>query len=237
MLVGEISEIIRYPVKSFAGENLEACIVDTYGLHGDRICAFYDETKEGWNRYITARDIPNMIGYSAKLVDNEVSVTSPNGEVFSWNEVLLNEIQRYSSRKLSMADYKAPNPEDPDLMAVDVASILLITDSSLRRLESIWGKKLDKRRFRANIIVSLNENTIDETSWIGKKLSFGDSELMVESNCERCLIITLNPDTFERDATLLKTVNEQMDLCFGLYASVIKPGQFRVGQKVYLHNN
>ncbi|MFC5407669.1 MOSC domain-containing protein [Cohnella soli] len=133
-----------------------------------------------------------------------------------------------------MADYKAPNPEDPNLMSVDLASILIITDSSLRRLESIWGKKLDKRRFRANIIVSLDENTFDETAWIGKQLSFGDAELKVESYCERCSIITLDPDTFERDATLLKKVNEQMNLCFGLYASVIKPGQIRIGQKVYL---
>ncbi|MDU0200881.1 MOSC domain-containing protein [Paenibacillus sp. MAH-36] len=234
MLVGEISEITRYPVKSFAGETLDACRVDTYGLFGDRFCAFYDETKEGWNRFITARDIPKMRGYTARLLNNEISVTSPNGEIFSWNEELLKEIQRYTNRKVSKADYKAPNPEDPKLMSVDLASILIITDSSLRRLESIWGKKLDKRRFRANIILSLNENNFDETDWIGKQLSFGDVKLKVESSCERCSIITLDPDTLERDVTLLKKVNEQMNLCFGLYASVIKPGQICTGQKVYL---
>ncbi|WP_426448358.1 MOSC N-terminal beta barrel domain-containing protein [Paenibacillus sp. S-38] len=47
LLVGEISEITRYPVKSFSGENLKTCKVDTYGMYGDRFCAFYDKTKEG----------------------------------------------------------------------------------------------------------------------------------------------------------------------------------------------
>lgn len=60
-LIGEISEINRYPVKSFAGEGLETCKMDTYGLYGDRFCAFYDETMEGWQSFFTARDIPNML--------------------------------------------------------------------------------------------------------------------------------------------------------------------------------
>jgi uncharacterized protein len=233
-LVGQISEINRYPVKSFAGESLETCTINTYGLYGDRFCAFYDETKEGWDSFITARDIPNMLAYKAKLVDKGLSVTSPNGQTFSWNEELLDDIQRYSKRKISMTSYKAPNPEDPDLMSVDLASLLIITDSSLRKLEAIWGKNLDKRRFRANLIVSINENTFNENDWIGKQLSVGDTELQVESYCERCSIITINPNTLERDISLLKKVNEQMNLIFGVYASVKKPGQIQVGQKVYL---
>jgi uncharacterized protein YcbX len=232
--VGQISEINRYPVKSFAGESLETCRINTYGLYGDRFCAFYDETKEGWDSFITARDIPNMLAYKAKLVDKGVSVTSPDGQTFSWNEELLDEIQRYSKIKISLTSYKAPNPENPDLMSVDLASVLIITDSSLRKLEAIWGKNLDKRRFRANLIVSIDDHTCNESDWIGRRLSVGDTELQVESYCERCSIITINPDTLERDTSLLKEVNEQMNLCFGVYATVKKPGQIQVGQKVYL---
>ncbi|WP_256257851.1 MULTISPECIES: MOSC N-terminal beta barrel domain-containing protein [unclassified Paenibacillus] len=40
LLAGEIRDITRYPVKSFAGESLENCQVATYGLYGDRFCAF-----------------------------------------------------------------------------------------------------------------------------------------------------------------------------------------------------
>lgn len=233
-VVGQISEINRYPVKSFAGESLETCTINTYGLYGDRFCAFVDETKDGWDSFITARDIPSMLTYKAKLVDKGVSVTSPNGLTFSWNEELLDEIQRYSKRKISMTNYKAPNPENPDLMSVDLASVLIITDSSLRKLEAIWGKNLDKQRFRANLIVSIDENTFNENDWIGKQISVGDAELQIDSYCERCSIITIDPDTLVRDTSLLKKVNEQMNLCFGVYASVKNPGQIHVGQKVYL---
>ncbi|KRE44304.1 MOSC domain-containing protein [Paenibacillus sp. Soil724D2] len=234
LLVGQISEINRYPVKSFAGESLETCTINTYGLYGDRFCAFIDETKDGWDSFITARDIPNMLTYKAKLVDKGVSVTSPNGITFSWNEELLDEIQRYSKRKISMTNYKAPNPENPDLMSVDLASVLIITDSSLRKLEAIWGKNIDKQRFRANLIVSIDENTFNENDWIGKQISVGDAVLQIESYCQRCSIITIDPDTLIRDTSLLKKVNEQMNLCFGVYASVKNPGQIHVGQKVYL---
>ncbi|WP_404822335.1 MOSC N-terminal beta barrel domain-containing protein [Paenibacillus lycopersici] len=67
--VGHISEIYRFPVKSFAGERLESCIIEHYGMRGDRVCSFYDETKTDWFKYITARNIPNMLNYQARFVD------------------------------------------------------------------------------------------------------------------------------------------------------------------------
>jgi uncharacterized protein YcbX len=234
LIVGEIIEIIRYPVKSFAGESLETCIIDTYGLYGDRFCAFYDESKEGWESFFTARDIPDMLAYKAKLVDAGVSVTSPDGRTFSWNEDLLDEIQRYSKRKMSMMSFKEPHPEDPDLMAVDLASVQIITDATLRKLEAIWGNRLDKRRFRANLVVSLDESTINEGDWIGKRLSVGSAELQVDTFCERCSMITIDPDTLERDTSLLMKVNSDMNLNFGVYASVKRTGQIHNGDKLYL---
>lgn len=232
--VGEIMEITRYPVKSFAGESVDACRVDTYGLYGDRFCAFYDETKEGWDRYVTARDIPDMLAYTAKLVDDNICVTSPAGRAFGWNEELSEEMQGYARNKITMSTYKAPHPEDPALMAVDQASILIISDVSLRKLESLWGKRLDKRRFRANLTVALDHDTFSELDWIGKRLVVGDAELQIHTRCQRCSMITIDPDTQERDLSLLKRVHEEMDLCFGVYASVKKTGLVQVGQRVYL---
>ncbi len=174
-----------------------------------------------------------MLAYKAILEDDKISVLSPDGRTFGWNEDLLEEIQKYSKRKISMMSYKAPNPENPELMAVDLASVLIITDASIRKLEAIWGNKLDERRFRANLIVTLNEN-LNEVDWIGKRLSVGDTEFQVDNSCERCSIITIDPNTLERDTTLLKKVNEEMNLVFGVYASVKKTGQIHVGDKVYL---
>ncbi|MDB5055432.1 MAG: hypothetical protein JWM44_3482 [Bacilli bacterium] len=236
--IGEISEINRYPVKSFAGERLETSKIETYGLYGDRCHAFIDETEEGWERYFTARHTPNMLGYKAKLIGEgsedkfpTLSVTSPDGRVFNWNEDLLAETQAYSKKKLSMIDYK---PSTLDLLAVDTGSILIITDTTLQKLEAIWGKRLDKRRFRANLLVSVDGNSFNESDWIGKRLSVGSVELQVDIYCERCSMITIDPDTLEYDTSLLKKVKEEMNLNFGVYASVKKTGQINVGEKVYL---
>jgi uncharacterized protein len=232
--VGQIREIYRYPVKSFAGESLEACLIERYGLYGDRFCAFVDEAREGWDSFITARDIPRMLAYRAQLTEEGICVTSPSGHIFRWNEQLLEEMQSFSRKKMFMTSYRAPNPENPDLMSVDAASIHIVTDSSLRRLEALWGRRLDHRRFRANLVVSIDDGTMDESDWIGKELRLGGAVLQIQSFCERCSVITIHPDTLERDASLLKRVYEEMDVSFGLYAGVKQPGPIRVGQKVYL---
>ncbi|WP_255314131.1 MOSC domain-containing protein [Bacillus sp. FJAT-26390] len=232
--VGEINEINRFPVKSFAGERLGTCTVESYGLYGDRFCAFYDETKAGWESFFTARKIPNMLAYRAMLLDDKISVQSPDGRTFGWNDDLLAEIQKYAKTKVSMTSYMAPNPEDADLMSVDAASVLIITDKSLKKLEAIWGKKLDARRFRANLVVALEEDEFNEVDWIGKRLLIGSSEFQVDTSCERCSLITIDPDSLERDASLLKKVNEELGLMFGVYASVKKTGQIHIGDNVYL---
>lgn len=229
--IGYIHEITRYPVKSLAGESLESCHLDRSGLYGDRYCAFHDETRHGWERFVTARTIPNMLGYKARFHQDAIHVTAPDGQTYTWNEELLQEIQRYSNKELTLSSYKAPNPRNPLLMSVDQGSILIITDASIRKLEKMWGKKIDKRRFRANLLLSVDDTHIEQ-DWIGKQLVVGDARLEVVASCQRCSLITIDPDTFERDSSLLQLVYEEWDACFGVYASVIQTGTLRVGQSV-----
>src|SRR5690554_6451310 len=98
-LIGEIIQINRYPVKSLAGERLNHVDVRTNGLLGDRSHAFIDATKEGWNRYITARQIPELLHYRAELDIHEtadeyarVKITGLDGMVYEWDEHLHKEI-------------------------------------------------------------------------------------------------------------------------------------------------
>ncbi|WP_364142945.1 MOSC domain-containing protein [Paenibacillus sp. LPE1-1-1.1] len=238
--IGVISAINRYPVKSFAGESLDACKIDTYGLEGDRCHAFFDETKEGWDSFFTARDIPDMLSYKAKYIGDftgsgipRLKITSPEGRDFGWDDDLLTEMQRNSKKKMLMRSYQTQNP---DLKAVDEGSILIITDTSLRLLEEIWGKQLDERRFRANIVVKAEGSGYSEKDWIGKRLSIGSAQLYVDKYCDRCSMVTLDPDTLERDGSLLRKINEEMNLNFGVYASVEKTGVIHAGDQVRLES-
>ncbi|QUL52743.1 MOSC domain-containing protein [Paenibacillus tritici] len=232
--VGAIRAINRYPVKSLAGEELEACRIESYGVQGDRYCSFYDMTKQDWSQYITARKIPKLMSYKAEYTGEDIRVTAADGRVFGWDTELLEEIQSLTSTEITMSAFKAPHPEakHPELLSVDGASILLVTDKSLKKLEALWGKPVDQRRFRGNFVVEVREDSLGEEEWLGRRLSIGSAELQVDSYCERCVMITTNPDTLERDSSLLKQVHKELNLKFGLYASVIRTGEVRLGDPV-----
>jgi uncharacterized protein YcbX len=100
----------------------------------------------------------------------------------------------------------------------------------------MWGKEVDYRRFRPNLLISLKEKVpfVEET-WLGKSLRIDQEiEIQLKRPCERCMIITVNPDNGERDTSLLKTVALERDNQFGVYASVVKTGDINIGDKVYL---
>jgi len=236
--IGVINELRRYPIKSFSGEKLLDAEIASYGLVGDRKFAFIDESKVGWDRYFTARQIPRLLQYQAQWVEDavddqsSVKVTSPEGIVYSWNEALLADIQQFSTKTLSQL---ISEPDDAGLLAVDTGSILIITYASLRRLEEMWGKSLDHRRFRANIVITLSEDTpFIETTWLGQRLQMGDVELQINMECERCTIVTLEPDLLVKDASILEKLIKERKQSFGVYASIIKPGRTRQGDAVYL---
>lgn len=71
----------------------------------------------------------------------------------------------------------------------------------------MWGQDVDHRRFRPNLIFSLYENIpFVEDTWFGKCIRIGEAELEIVRHCERCMIITIDPNTLTFEKTLLKTV-------------------------------
>ncbi|MCM3628609.1 MOSC domain-containing protein [Paenibacillus glycanilyticus] len=239
--IGYVSGITQYPVKSLAGNELEKAVITPYGLYGDRSHAFVDETKEGWNQYITAREVPMMLGLHVVFQDGEersgteeefppLQITGHEGQTFGWNEELLAYLQPHSRRTMALKRYK---PTD-ELLGVDARCLLIITDRTLARLEQMLGKPLDSRRFRANLLVRLSDDYAgDEYGWIGKQLQIGATRLEVVEPCDRCSLITLDPDTYARDVSILKKVNEEMGLNFGVYAQIAEKGVIGIDDPIY----
>jgi len=238
--IGKIAEIARYPVKSMAGETLSEAQIAAYGVYGDRSHAFVEEGVEGWERYVTARDIPQLLTYRASFEaeDSErddqfppIVITGPDGRTYSWNEHLRRHVQPLSRRPLTLLDCR---PDDKEL-AVDAGGILIITDRTLRMLERLLGHSVDLRRFRANLVLALREDVVgDDAELLGRTLHVGEAELAIEEPCERCMMITIDPDTLERDPRILRQVNEELGLQFGVYASVKRTGKVRTGDNVYV---
>jgi hypothetical protein len=47
-------------------------------------------------------------------------------------------------------------------------------------------------------------------------------------------MVTLDPDYIVKDATLLEKIIKACKQNFGVYTSIVKPGQIRQGEAVYL---
>ena len=72
-----------------------------------------------------------------------------------------------------------------------------------------------------------------EEDLIGKQIKIG-TEVILEINkyCERCMIITVDPETGTRQPKLLKQLVKDQNNHFGLYASVIQTGTIYAGDVI-----
>ncbi|WP_096187614.1 MOSC domain-containing protein [Evansella halocellulosilytica] len=237
MVIGTIKEIVRHPVKSFYGERVQKTKVMDYGLYGDRSHAFLDGLRDG--NYLTITQFPEMARYKATFAGEEsiehfpkINVTTPEGNTLEWgSEKLKEEIEAKSKREVAYTSY---SPSHVPLGAIELDHILLVTDASLNNLSEKWGKEaLNERRFRPNLVIELTDKMpFIEEKWIGKRLKIGSEvEIEINSHCKRCMIITVNPEDGANDSTLLKTVANERNNNFGVYASVIKTGKISVGDK------
>ncbi|CAM3829868.1 MOSC domain-containing protein [Mesobacillus thioparans] len=239
MLIGHIREIVRHPVKSFCGESVEKTRVMEYGLYGDRSHAIQDQTRPG--KYLTITQFQEMVRYKARFIGHEgmdeypkVEIVTPEGKVLEWSKKeFKKEIEERSQRETELVSYL---PSNVPLGAIEEEHIQLVTDASLKGLEQIWGKAVDHRRFRANLFILLiNQTPFVEEQWFGRRIKIGSEVVLeVKRHCERCMIITVDPDSAERDSSLLKTVANERNNHFGVYASVILLVKSMLGMKFIL---
>lgn len=240
MLIGHIKDIVRHPVKSLTGESVQKTRIMEYGLYGDRSHAYMDESKMG--DFLTITNFQEMVRYKARFVGEEsmekypsVEVITPEGKVFAWDhQELVNELETKSKRKISTRKY---TPSLVPIGPIEVEHILLATDASLEKLEELWGKdEVDSRRFRPNLMVSLKEKSpFIEENWIGRRIKIGNEvELELVGHCNRCMIITVNPENAGRDSSLHKTLIKENNNHFGVYASVILTGDIHIGDEIFL---
>ncbi|WP_282156020.1 MOSC domain-containing protein [Cytobacillus gottheilii] len=239
MLIGHIEQIVRHPVKSLRGESVQTSKVMSYGLYGDRSHAYLDETKKG--NFLTITQLPEMVQYSARFQGEEESdhyprvvVETPEGEIFDWDDQhLLHEMEKKSKRAVSTVVY---SPSLVPIGPIEEEHLLIVTDASLKKLEDIWGNEVDSRRFRPNLILDLTDKApFVEEEWFGRRIQIGNEvEIELVRYCKRCMIITVDPVSGERDPSIHKTVIKERNNHFGVYASVLKTGSIQVGDEVHL---
>ncbi|MBM3649808.1 MAG: hypothetical protein FJX11_18665, partial [Alphaproteobacteria bacterium] len=172
--VGVVKAIYRYPVKSMGGERLGSAALRSSGIDGDRQYAFRRQNDASRFPWFTGRDLPPLVTYSARLLDTDnprqaaARVSGPDGE-WTIDDVEL----RY---RLSDASGEPLQLLRVERGAFDNLPVSVLSTATLGMIEARHGRRLDERRFRANIVI---ESTVGgdagrETNWVGGILTLGD---------------------------------------------------------------
>ena len=228
--LGRVVGLWRYPVKSMAGEALDTADVAWNGIAGDRRWAFVrDEAVHGGFPWLTLRQRPILAHYRPYFTDPErpdqspTMVRSPDGTVRDVTDPSLAQ-ELYSPGARVMRQ---------DRGAFDAFPISIITTQTVERLGEMVGATLDPQRFRPNILVdATNGEPFAEDGWVGRVLRLGGTRVRVDKRDGRCVVITIDPTTTERDPSILRAVAQHRGGCLGVYGSVVEPGRVGVGDTV-----
>ncbi len=219
-MAGTIAEIWRYPVKSMAGERLDSCLITETGLEGDRRWALVDGSPNRAGKLLTVREVAQMLAYRARLTNHTPEVLTPAGDTRKLDDRLVRDLASEFSRPLELRDAAGLNFDDSPVLVVNLASVAAFQLAA--------GITVDRRRFRANLSIDGLEPE-EELRWLGRKIRVGGAELEVVTRCERCVVITRDPDTTEASPRLLRVMTETSDTCMGVYCRVTGPGAVSTG--------
>lgn len=206
-----VAELWRYPVKSLAGEQLEATELTMTGIPGDRVVQVWDDR----SMVLTARTHPRLLGLRATLgSDGEPRV---NG--LPWTAPGVADAIR------AAAGPSARLVHDDSPERFDVLPLLVATDGAIGHLG------VDRRRFRPNILIEGVEG-LAEREWPGRWLRIGKAVIGVKTRRGRCVMTTYDPDTLEQDPSVLRRVVREMGGRLGLDCYVIQDGRLAIGDRV-----
>ena len=71
---------------------------------------------------------------------------------------------------------------------------------------------------------------------MGSVLRIGGLRMRVDKRDGRCVVITVDPVTLERNAEVLRAVARDRRGCLGVYGSTVLPGRVAVGDAVVLED-
>ncbi|MHA2502872.1 MAG: MOSC domain-containing protein [Candidatus Kariarchaeaceae archaeon] len=243
--IGKLVKLRRYPVKSMAGEDLQEVYIHESGLNGDRIYAFYDPNSDRYGLpYITAREIKEMVRMYPRFID-EPDPATPYGLDYLPQIDVKVDGQTYSIDDDRLIQYLTPHlTERHHNLSVqrrkvgfqDARPVSIVSMQSIAKLSEERGSEpLDPLRFRSNFYVEWDtDEPFYEDSLLGKSLQVGSVVMHITERNTRCRMINVDPETAEKDTSVLKTVTKLHDVKFGIYGDVHSTGTVKVNDTIYL---
>ena len=117
----------------------------------------------------------------------------------------------------------------------DAFPIHVLTTASLDEMARLNpAAKWEVRRFRPNFLIETNPDIkgLVEAEWDGRKLRIGGVEIKCEMPAVRCGMTIQAQQGLEKDPSILRTIVKDAAQNLGVYASVVRSGEVRVGDVV-----
>lgn len=238
--IGHVERIIRYPVKSMAGEPVEKAMLGWHGLEGDRRLALRKTDDCSGFPWLSASRLPDLLRFIPLRRDSDsqnnipTHICTPEGkELPAFGEELAADVSNRLGARVQMMHLKHG--------IFDEGSISVIANDTVREIGRMAGMDLDIRRFRPNVVVrSTRSVAFEEDNWLGCVLEFGEVDeapaISVTSRDVRCSMVNLNPDTAGSNPEIMKAIVRANQNNAGVYGTVTRVGKIVVGQKIYLHS-
>lgn len=247
-----VVQIARYPVKSLQGELLSAAQLERDGMQGDRCWGIRDETT---GKILTARRAPQLLYAAAALsADGALVITLPDGSICAGpgrdtdaalSAWLGKPVRLVSSvtEPAAQAEFFADATDDtseavewtmPAGRFVDAAPLLVLTTASLRTAAALYPSgDWHVRRFRANLVVDVDEEGWVEDGWCGTTIvRVGAARLQPVEPCVRCTMVTRPQLDLPEDRDIFRALARHHDARFGAWSAVVTPAAVRVGDEV-----
>ena len=258
--IGTVESLWRYPVKSMRGEELDELFAGFSGVYGDRVFAFESSASPKGFPFLTAREQREMLRYrprfrqpdkAARPINQAEAEKLPPGvtPLYADPDDLMLDVETPTGSALAIDDPALIEAlrqgiDDKHQLTLlrseraltDCRPLSIFGVQSARKLGEETGITVDKRRFRANVYLDLAEG-FAEDEFVGRSIRIGPKvTVSILERDPRCMIITLDPDTGEKEPALLKKVAQAHSGMAGVYGAVLVEGMMHKGDPVELLN-
>jgi MOSC domain-containing protein len=231
--VARVLQLWRYPVKSMAGEPLDAAEVSWNGLAGDRRWAFIrpGQERNGFP-WLTIRENEQLWRYRPSLTDPD----RPDASATT--------VRTPAGAELDVADPRLASELGRGTRVIrqhrgifDTMPLSLISAQTVSGLGSMAGAGLTARRFRPNLVVDApGAAEFPEDAWAGSVLRIGGLRMRVDKRDQRCVVINVDPETTAKNPDVLRTLARARGAYLGVYGTTVEPGRVALGDPVYIED-
>lgn len=191
------------------------------------------------NRKVLSSNPVLLDNLQVVLWDDTLNVKEVGEEWSDWFSELLQEpvrlvMQVAESPRIISEKYQTDGSNQSSF--ADSLPILMASDASYEKVEAVYGKLIDRQRFRANIILSESDAFAEDT-W--QEVSIASVFLSGAKPCARCQLVNVEPSTGEVDkGGVLKALasfrQKDQKVYFGQQMVPIRLGKIRVGDELHV---